>query len=217
MKNLADFQLMIFDLDGTLIDSKDDLCYSIKLLRDYYQLKPIKSKKIASFIGHGVDQLVKKSLSDAINISLNEALNKFIQIYQKNMFKKTKIFKGFEQVISFFSRTQIHRAILSNKMQSLLNQCTQSLELNQYFPIILGPETVPKKPSPKGIIKILDFFNVKKSNCLMIGDGYADILAAQNAQVHSCLLKNNNSSFQNLNEIDFVFQDLNEFSSHLIN
>ena len=207
---------MIFDLDGTLVDSINDLAYSVNRLRQFYHLPKLPTKKIASFIGKGVNNLVKDSLFDAPHIPFDQALKKGIEIYQDNMFKKTTVYDGYHQLIKVLNKHKIQKAILSNKLQSLLNQLAKHLGLDKEFPIILGPETVPPKPSPIGIKKILTQFSIHPQHCLMVGDSLADILAGENANIRTCFLKNGIGTFEPNQKVDFVLKDIKELAS-LIN
>lgn len=182
MKTIA-----IFDLDGTLLYTLEDLTNSVNFALKEFNLPECTVQQVRSFVGNGIRKLMER----AVGINQNElsqndfenCLAIFKSHYEKNMYNKTKPFDGIIELLKNLKETNIKIAVSSNKFDSAVKELCK-----YYFPnlidIAIGESKItPKKPDPSGVLQIIDYFQEKKENCVYIGDSEVDIQTAQNANV----------------------------------
>ena len=184
MKN---FDLLIFDLDGTLIDSRRDLVSSINLMLQEYGVRALPPEKVVRFIGRGVRNLVKQSLEAAglDSVQLDTALNRFASIYSEHLLDTTVLYPAVAETL--LRLAEVNKVILSNKSFDFILKILQGLEIAEYFPLIIGGDTFPfMKPSREPIDFILEHAGVQASRSMIIGDSETDILAGKSAGIKNC-------------------------------
>ncbi len=174
---------LIFDLDGTLANTKEDLTYCVN-----YALKregfPVRSQlEVVNRVGLGLEMLLKRCLPE--NFSLDsvkskELMESFKACYLENCCEKTHLYPGIQGMLEAFKHLNL--AVLTNKSEAYSLKILKKLKIDSYFSLVLCGDTVfQKKPHPSGIQKIFSHFKVKAENCLMIGDSAPDVQAAKNA------------------------------------
>ena len=177
--------LLIFDLDGTLCDTKDDIATSVNLtLRDLsVPEKPI--EEIYSYVGSGVRKLLQKAVGEESEKDFDEAMKIFRGHYMEHLLDTTKPYVGMLSVLDHFKDKK--KAVVTNKPQDYADPILDGLRLTPYFDLIVGgSNSFPLKPSPMMILRVLDSLNVEKNSCVMIGDGMQDILAARASGIKVC-------------------------------
>lgn len=183
MKTIA-----IFDLDGTLLYTLEDLTDSVNYALKQYNLQECSIQQVRSFIGNGIRKLIERAVNTNKNkLSENDfemCLSIFKTHYENNMYNKTKPFDGTVELLNKLKETNIKIAVSSNKFDSAVKELC-----NYYFPNLIDlaigeSETIPQKPDPSGVLKIIEQFNEKKENCVYIGDSEVDIQTAKNANIN---------------------------------
>ncbi len=177
---------VLFDLDGTLLDTLEDLTDSTNfaLRRLNY---PIKTKsQIRSFVGNGVAKLIQRALPPDVSRNDYElCLEIFKTHYQKNMFNKTKPYDGIIELLQNLKSQNILVAIISNKFDfAVKNLC--KIYFKDLYEIALGENEakgIKKKPSPDLVLKVLEMYNLNKDKAVYVGDSEVDIQTAQNAKI----------------------------------
>ncbi len=180
------FEGYIFDLDGTLIDSLEDIASAAnKTLKELgFEEKP--KEEIRKYIGSGARELLKGLLKDENN--LERAIQIFKSYYAQEPIKHTKLFNGAKEVLELLKSKNKKIAVVSNKPLELSTIILKALNVEHYFECIVGPETYnERKPSPVPILKTLAQLNVHPENAIVIGDTYADIESAKNSYCKSAL------------------------------
>lgn len=178
-------QLLIFDLDGTLIDSRHDLCAGINLMRRHYNLPPLPVETVAGFIGDGVRPLVTRSL-EGHDIDINEAVRVNYQFYLQHLYDRTVLYPGVaEGLQALFSHGHV-QTIISNKAMQACLKILAHFEIADFFCNVIGGDSGrPLKPEPDAVLETMRLTGSTVSDTWLIGDNHTDLAAARQAGVRS--------------------------------
>jgi phosphoglycolate phosphatase len=181
-------KLLIFDLDGTLIDSKKDLVNAVNSTRAHMKMPPLGDETVASYIGNGAPVLIRRALGEqATEEEVKEALEFFIEYYRDHALDYTRVYPGVEPALDRLAAAGIEMAVLTNKPVGISRFIVDGLRLAPLFGQVYGGNSFDfKKPNPIGIQKLMDEFGAGRDRTMMVGDSSVDILTASNAQVKSC-------------------------------
>jgi phosphoglycolate phosphatase len=195
-------RLLVFDLDGTLIDSRLDLIQSINAMLRHLDRPELPSGLIASYVGDGAPTLVRRALGDqnADNEALfQEALDYFLAYYRLHKLDHTTVYEGIPEVLAAVAagsckadtsvRQCLQRlmAVLSNKPVNPSRDIIQALGLGDYFIRVYGGNSFPtKKPDPLGAQTLLQETGVAADEALIIGDSAIDVQTGRNAGLWTC-------------------------------
>ena len=173
---------VIFDLDGTLLNTLEDLADSTNYAMRAFGLKERSINEVRNFVGNGVDVLIERAVEGAIPEEQElECLDVFKQHYSKNMDNKTKPYDGIMDVIKELLKRGYHIAIVSNKFDAAV----KGLNVDYFeglFPVAIGAsDTVAKKPAPDSVIKALQELHSDKERAVYVGDSDVDIMTARNS------------------------------------
>jgi phosphoglycolate phosphatase len=172
---------LIFDLDGTLIDSKLDLIHSVNAMLREMKRPQLATETISGYIGHGAPQLVARALGGAAaEKELKGALQFFLGYYEEHKMDNTCAYPGVAETLAQLSHLPM--AVLTNKPARISVRILNSLGLGKYFRAIYGGNSFEsKKPDPFGANKILQEFGVTAREALLVGDSEVDVQTARNA------------------------------------
>jgi phosphoglycolate phosphatase len=176
---------LIFDLDGTLIDSKVDLIHSVNAMLHEMQRPQLAAETISGYIGHGAPQLVARALGGtATEHELKRALQFFLGYYEEHKMDNTRVYPGVPDTLVQLSH--IPMAVLTNKPVRISVRILNLLGLASHFRVIYGGNSFEsKKPDPVGANKILQEFGIAAREALIIGDSEVDVQTARNAGAHA--------------------------------
>jgi phosphoglycolate phosphatase len=178
-------QLLIFDLDGTLVDSRADLAASINHMRSCFDLAPLPLETISSYIGSGVRDLVTRSLQGA-DVSLEEALELHKNYYDAHLVELTTTYPGVLEGVPALVGAGHQLALLTNKPGEPSRQILKHFGLDEYFTAIVGGGDVNRlKPAPDGVLACLAVSGLNASQAWMIGDHHTDMAVASHAGIRS--------------------------------
>ena len=181
-------QLLIFDLDGTLADTRADLATGINLMRAHYGLPLIGMDVIESYIGDGVRKLVERALQGAA-VNIDEALTLNRKFYAEHMLDKTVLYPGVTGGLRKLSAAGHRLAVLSNKPGDPSRVILKHLGVAGLFFRIIGGGDVPNlKPAPDGILALIEESGARPENTWMLGDHHTDLEVAHNAGIKSGFL-----------------------------
>lgn len=178
---------IIFDLDGTLIDSLEDIAKSMNdVLKEFnYEEHPLEDYK--RFVGDGALILVQNALpKECDEDEIQKILKRFIEIYDLGFHNNTKPYEGIYELLTKLQNTNIQLGVLSNKPHEFTKKYVNKLFLE--FNIIEThgqKDEIPKKPDPAGALDIAKSFNLKPEEIFFIGDTPTDIKTAKNANMKS--------------------------------
>jgi phosphoglycolate phosphatase len=179
-------RLLVFDLDGTLVDSKQDLALSVNAMRKEMGLAPLSLELISSYVGHGVTLLVRRSLGDlATDENVENGLAFFLDYYRQHMLDNTAPYPGVSEALEKLKGCKM--AVLTNKPVNFSREMISRLGYDRYFAYIYGGNSFPlKKPDPMGLHKLMEDLQVSPRETGMVGDSDTDILTGRNAGVLTC-------------------------------
>jgi phosphoglycolate phosphatase len=187
-------RLLVFDLDGTLIDSRLDLIHSVNATLRHIGRPELDGDVIASYVGDGAPVLVRRVLGDADMANeavLREALEYFLGYYRQHKLDHTTVYEGIPEILASAANSsnglQRQMAVLSNKPVNPSRDIVQALGLGDFFVRIYGGNSFPtKKPDPLGVQTILQETGMAADEALMIGDSSIDVLTGRNAGLWTC-------------------------------
>ena len=181
-------KLVIFDLDGTLIDSRLDLVHSVNAALRHINRPELPDDVIASYVGDGAPVLIQRALgSEAVDETLiRKGLEFFLSYYREHKLDHTKIYPGIPEALAEIqnSGNGLPRklAVLSNKPVNPSRAIVEALGLGRYFTQVYGGNSfATKKPDPEGALKILSEAGVRPEQTAIVGDSHVDIRTGHNA------------------------------------
>ncbi|MFY9559131.1 MAG: HAD-IA family hydrolase [Terriglobales bacterium] len=185
-------RLLVFDLDGTLIDSRLDLVHSINAMLRHFERPELPGNLIATYVGDGAPALVRRALGDLNDESLfRAALEYFLAYYRIHKLDHTTVYAGIPEALTRLAAppngVPRQMAVLSNKPVNPSRDIVQALGLGDFFVRIYGGNSfTTKKPDPLGVQTILEETGVTASEAIMIGDSSIDVLTGHNAGLWTC-------------------------------
>ncbi len=183
---MPSLKAIIFDLDGTLVDSARDLRDAVNVLLSEEGLRQIDLDEVKSMIGDGAPKLVERAISaTGGDLSRLPALVvRFLQIYEANASRHTEAYPGVVETLVGLRGLGIPLAVVTNKPYAATIDILEALGLQAYFEVVVGGDTLPeRKPHPAPILAALKHLGVAPEAALMIGDNYHDVQAARAAGV----------------------------------
>jgi phosphoglycolate phosphatase len=173
----------VFDLDGTLIDSKMDLVNSVNAMLRETKRAELPPDLIASYVGHGAPQLMASTLGpDSTEAERKEALAIFLKHYNQQKLDETRPYPGVVEGLPLLADSGIAMAVLTNKPTQLSTEILSGLQLARFFQYNYGGDSFPaKKPDPSGVLTVLRELGVTPEVAAMVGDSDVDIQTARNA------------------------------------
>ncbi len=178
--------VLIFDLDGTLIDSKLDLALAVNAARCQMGLAALEPERIFGYVGQGAPMLIRRSLGqEASEEQIEEALRFFLAYYRQHMLDHTVTYPSVREALERFNR--LHLTVLTNKPVRFSQEILVGLGIADYFRFVLGGNSFEKKkPDPIGVFTILERLACKPEQAMLVGDSEIDVLTARNAGVWAC-------------------------------
>ncbi len=186
MERLKDIELLVFDLDGTLVNSQYDLGDAVNFALFSMAKPQLAYEEIPPMLGGGVRRLIAAAIGTSREEEIDQALVYFNEFYEKNHAAKTAYYPGVRETLGKFKNRAM--AVLSNKPHRFTKAIVQKLDEEKYFDLVLGaqPELYGLKPNPGGLAKILQKLNIAASKTLIIGDSTHDIQTGKALGVRTC-------------------------------
>lgn len=177
---------VIFDLDGTLLNTLEDLTDSTNYALEQCGFTQRNIDEIRQFVGNGVSKLIERAVPENTNNNdFQRCLELFKKHYQKNMFNQTKPYKGIIQMLQKIKLAGLKTAVVSNKFDLAVNKLCK-----KYFPHLIDfcagenePKGIRKKPAPDTVIKVLKNFDITPYEAIYVGDSEVDIQTAINSGI----------------------------------
>ncbi len=184
ISDMPKYDTVIFDLDGTLLDTLEDLCDSTNFALSQFGY-PIRTlSEIRSFVGNGIGVLIEKALPQGKeNIHYEEVLKTFKAHYSLNCNNKTHAYDGVDWLLHELKSNGYKIAVVSNKVDDAVKDLCKRY-FNDTVEIAIGEtETIRRKPAPDEVYTVMDALDATKESAIYIGDSEVDILTARNAQI----------------------------------
>ena len=180
--------LLVFDLDGTLIDSKMDLALSVNATRAHMGMGPLDVGLVSTYVGNGAPVLIRRALGDqASEAEVEEALEFFLEHYREHKLDFTRLYAGVQASLDRLRAAGTRLAVLTNKPVAVSRAIVEGLGVGLHFFRVYGGNSFEfKKPHPIGMDTLLSESGVDRARAMMVGDSSVDIQTARNAGVRSC-------------------------------
>ncbi len=174
-------QCFVFDLDGTLIDSRQDITNAVNAMRAAFGLPPLPLETVTGYVGDGVGKLVERAMTGT-GIACPEAMQVMRTAYRANINRTACLYPGVLKTLQELRCGGNKLALLSNKPDELTQAVMRDLGIAPYFDVIFGGRAdIPLKPDPACLFEIMKILDVSPEHIWMTGDGFADLRAGHNA------------------------------------
>ena len=189
--------LIVYDFDGTLVDTLFDIADAVNLSLNELGLRTLSRATIRKYVGKGVERLMAQSIGGTGYTDLPRAVELFRRHYSENLMNHTRFYPSGREILDHFRDKK--QAICSNKPEDFVRRILESLKSLDYFDAILGGDSVEsKKPDPEGLLHLLDRFQCSPEMAVLVGDSPVDIETGKRAGVYTCIV---NYGFGNPKEI----------------
>ncbi len=175
---------IIFDLDGTLLNTLEDLKDSTNFALSYYNYPTKTLEEVRNFVGNGVEKLIERAIPNgADNPNFYACVERLKDHYSKNMYNKTKPYVGIIDMLDELNRRNVKVAVVSNKFDKAAKELCKKY-FNGKINIVIGESaSIKKKPSPESVLEVIKQLDAKKEETLYVGDSEVDIETAKNSNL----------------------------------
>jgi phosphoglycolate phosphatase len=183
--------LVVFDLDGTLIDSAPDMHRAVNLMLADLGCNPLTLADIRSMVGDGASALIARALAarQCVNVDTGKALAEFLRHYEANPTAVTRPFDGVAATLERLQAFGLTLAVCTNKPTRLTTMVLENLGLTRFFKRVVGGDSMPyRKPDPRALLEVLNGFGTPATAALLVGDSEVDAATAQAAEVPFILM-----------------------------
>jgi len=184
------FSLFVFDLDGTLIDSRRDIAESANALLESCGAAPLPEERVGRMVGDGAAVLVARAFGAAGIEAPPDALERFVAIYRERLLRHTRPYPRIPEVLADLAgRAEL--ALLTNKPLAATKEILDGLDLARFFgpAVVAGDGTFPRKPDPSGLLHLSRAAGVLPSATVLVGDSTIDWRTARAASTAICLAR----------------------------
>lgn len=208
-------KLIIFDLDGTLIDSAEDIARSVNEVRAQLELPPLPLADVESCIGNGVRKLLERALPGREGEALDRAHEMYLPIYRRRLLDNTRPYPGVVPALEELDTPERTLSVLTNKPHRESTLILEGLGLHARFSFVYGGDSFArKKPDPIGVRRLIDDAEATENETLFVGDSAVDLATARRAGVRCCLVTYGIRPEKTASlEPDFRIDDFSELTS----
>ena len=189
--NSVRFRLVVFDLDGTLVDSLRDLADSANALLVESGGAPLAEVAVGRMVGDGAARLVARAFEAAGLVQPADALERFLAIYDDRLLKFTRPYPGIDDLLTTLG-SRVRLAVLTNKPIDATREILAGLDLARHFPsdrVLGGDGPLPRKPDPAGLRQLAADETVSLAETLLVGDSVIDSKTARAAPAKLCIAR----------------------------
>jgi len=180
-------EMILIDVDGTLVDSVPDLHYCVDEMMKALGMPLRGEAKVRTWVGNGVERLTRRALIDSLDGEPDEALFQkaypiFLELYAENTSKRSRLYPGVLEGLDMMQAAGYKLGCVTNKVAQFTIPLLKDLGVYDHFAIVVSGDTLPeKKPHPRPLLHAAEFFGVKPEKALMLGDSVSDVKAARAA------------------------------------
>jgi len=178
------FEAVLFDLDGTLIDTLEDICDAVNRVLSKKSFPTHATSTYRKFVGDGSRTLIERALpkEHRNDKNIDACLKEYVEDYSRNYDVKTKLYFGIANLLDRLKAKGVKLAILSNKPNAMTKTCVDAFLSKWDFDVVFGErDSVPRKPNPQGALEIAKKMSIPPSNFLYLGDMATDMKTAVSA------------------------------------
>ena len=174
---------VIFDLDGTLADTLQDLCDSTNYALEKHGFPKRDLSEFNMFIGDGVPKLIERAIPKEVFSEEAKQIvyTEFMSHYRKNFLNKTKLYDGISECVTALKAEDLKLAVVSNKIDEMTQKIVEKLFCSEFSCVIGKRENSPLKPDPTSTLEVIEKLGVKPVECVFVGDSGMDMKTAKNA------------------------------------
>ena len=209
-------RLIIYDLDGTLVDTREDITSSVQHMLKEMGAAPMAPQEIQRYVGRGLHHLVASALKSRKRQDIQRGAEIYRDYYAQHMMDHSRLYEGALDLLKFFEDRK--QAVITNKPNPFTEDLLGLLGVSQYFTaIVAGDSEFPKKPDPSALRAILKREKIKAAEALFIGDSVIDIETARNAGVEIAVVLHGFSGEDELKSAspDLIARDFGELQAAL--
>ncbi len=183
------YRHFVFDLDGTLIDSRQDLADAANALLAAYDAAPLPADVIVTMVGEGARVLVERVLRRGeVDADLDEALVRFLAAYGQRLTVHTRPYDGIGALLDGLAADGCRLSVLTNKPQAATDRILEALDLRRPLADVIGGDTAyGRKPAPAGLHALIERAGIPPDETVMVGDSWVDLATARHAGIDACL------------------------------
>ena len=207
-------KLILFDLDGTLVNTSTDLTNALNYAMKPYGLKELAVEDTIKLVGEGITRLIEKALMNKSVQQRKKATERFLAYYSKHLTDFSEIYPGVAETLEELHNYK--KAVISNKREDLSVKLLDNLGLLKYFHLVVGSDTTSeKKPSPIPVFYILKQLHVTPDKAAIVGDSNFDINAGKKAGIKTIAVAYGFRDKNLLLDADYIIDRFNELPSVL--
>jgi phosphoglycolate phosphatase len=207
-------QLLLFDLDGTLVDTIIDITNALNYALMSTGIRNLTVAETKQLVGEGITRLIEKVLGDENKNFSEDVKSKFLSYYTDHLVDYSLVYPHVKVTLKYL--TNYKKAVISNKREYLSRQILNKLNLLEYFDVVVGSDTTPeKKPSAFPIVYILQKLGIGAKEAVMIGDSNFDVEAGKKAGVTTVAVTYGYRERKDLFDADYLIDAFNELPAVL--
>ena len=181
------FDLYLFDLDGTLVDTRRDITTAVNHVMNLHSRPHAALDTVISWVGDGLDDMMARAFSTDDSEFIAELVDEFRTFYAEHCTDFSRPYDGCSETLASLRASGSHLSVLTNKPQEISVEILRRLDIFEYFDHVVGPtEAELRKPNPSNLLSLMRDVGTTTEQTLMVGDSRNDILVAHNAGVPSC-------------------------------
>ncbi|MBM4137176.1 MAG: HAD-IIIA family hydrolase [Nitrospira sp.] len=202
-------KLIIFDLDGTLVDTVQDITNALNYGMGSYGLKELTVRETVEMVGEGITRLVEKALPAEKQLLRDNVIQRFLEYYSEHLTENSREYPHVKETLK--NLNNFKKAVLSNKREDLSERLLKELDFAGYFDIIIGSDTTEeRKPSAIPVLYVMSRLSVRPEESIIVGDSNFDIEAGKNAGIKTVAVTYGYRPREFLSDADYMIDDIRE-------
>lgn len=199
----------MFDLDGTLVDTVQDITDALNYALKAYGIKRFTVGDTMNMVGEGVSRLIEKALPAEKGHFKDAVIKKFLEYYSEHLTDKSREYPHVKETLE--NLTGFRKAVISNKREDLSKELLEELGLSEYFDLIIGSDTAgERKPSAVPVLYVISKLGVSPEESIIVGDSTHDIEAGKKAGIKTVAVTYGYRRKELLTEADYIIDDIRE-------
>ena len=202
-------KLIMFDLDGTIVDTVQDITDALNYAMKPYDIKNLTVRDTMEMVGEGISRLIEKALPAEKRHLKDTVVKRFLEYYSEHLTEKSRVYPHVEETLR--NLTDFKKAVISNKREDLSKRLIEELGLAVYFDLIIGSDTAgERKPSAIPVLYIISKLGVSPEESIIVGDSNFDVEAGKKAGIKTVAVTYGYRHRELLTGADYIIDDIRE-------